>query len=53
MNYQHAVHALGLSLEKAKVQMTEVLREKNEVIVAKEATESALDDKIHESKCLK
>ena len=45
LNYQHAVHTLGLRLEKAKVQIADILREKKEVIVAKESVESALDDK--------
>ena len=52
VNNQHAVRTLGLSLEKAKVQIAEVLREKNAVVIAKEPIQYALDDKIRETSCL-
>ena len=53
VNYQHAVHGLSLSLEKAKVEITEVLAQKNEIVMAKESIEKALDDELRETASLK
>ena len=43
VNYQHAVHGLSISLEKAKVEITELLAQKNKMVIAKESIEKALD----------
>ena len=49
VNYQNAVQKVGISLEKAKLQIEEVLTEKNEVKSAKDSIENALSDKIREN----
>ena len=44
LNYHHALHGLSLKLEKVKIEITEILAQKNEIVIAKESSEKALDD---------
>ena len=49
VNYQHAVHGLSISLEKAKVEITELLAQKNKMVIAKESIEKAIDVELRET----
>ena len=53
VNYQHALHDLGMNLEKAKHELLEVLDDKNQVLVSQESLIEELEIKGQEIACLK
>ena len=46
--YQHALHELSINLEKSKSELSVVLGEKKQIVVAKETIAKEIEEKVME-----